>query len=901
MSLQVLREWLVRLGATVTRRRSDADVEDELRLHLELAAEAERGRGLSPEDAARAARLRAGGLSQALNHQRDQRALPWLEDLWRDTGYALRTLMRARGFAFAAIASLALGIGANTAIFTLVDAVLFRTVPVHESERLFFFGHDPGPDVELSGNYPVFERYRTAPVFSGVTAYRSRTFRVRTSGGTERVNGQYVSGNYHAVVGAAMALGRGFSSEPDRQAGSSMLAVVSHEYWNTRLGGSADVIGRTLTIDDRQVTVVGVTAPEFHGFNAGSRFHITLPLSVMALDDPKFFDAHDGWTAFTILGRLAPGVSDARAMAATDALFQQFMVEPPNAWARGPNSQRFRAAALVPAAGGTLALRRQYGQPLWILMAMVGSLLLVACANVASLVLARAADRSGEIAVRLSIGAGRARLIRQLLTESIVLAVLGGAAGVVAAIWSTGAILSIFAIGPSPAVIDASLNLRVLGATTAVVLVTAIGVGLVPAFRATRLDLAPTLKDGVRSIHGARRPALAKTLVVAQIALAMVLVTAAILLSRTLHKLHTFNAGFSRDQVVLADVDLTGARLAPAARERAFADLLERLRANGRVQAASLSSRTPIDFSSQLRRIDVAGFEAIPRNGVTTNTVTSDYFRTFSLNLIRGRGFDADDRRQSPAVAVVSNAMAQHFFAGTDPIGQTFVLAPNKHTTTIVGVVQDARHENLRTESPSRMVYLPLSQMSEGQYGTVTVPNQLALAVRTGDDASAVASTLRAELRSISDDAMVRYVRTMTQQIDATLVSERLLAKLSTAFAAVALLLACVGLYGVMAYNVARRRREIGLRIALGALPGSILRRVLREAAVVAAIGIALGIPAALGAMRLLTTYLFELTPHDAATLAGTVGVLLGISIVAGLLPARRAAITDPVEALRES
>jgi macrolide transport system ATP-binding/permease protein len=895
-----VREWLTRLWATIRRTRSDADLEDELRSHLELAAEDERRRGLPPEAAARAARVRAGGVSQAIERQRDQRALPWLEDLGRDVRYAFRTLLRARGFAVVAIISLAVGIGANTAIVTLMDAVLFRTVPVHEPERLFFLGHDPGPNVDLSGNYPIFERYKSTPAFSGVTAYRSRTFRVRTADGIERVPGQYVSGNYHAVVGVPIVLGRGFLSEPDRQPGSAMLAVISHELWTTRFGGSADAIGKTLTISDRQVTIVGVTAAGFHGMNAGARYHITLPMSVMALDEPKFFDAYDGWVELSMIGRLALNTTEPQAAAATEALFQQFIQEPKNGWVRQPNRQRFRNAALVPAARGTFFLRRQYGHSLWVLMAMVAALLLVACANVASLVLARAADRGGEIAIRLSIGAGRSRLIRQLLTESVVLALLGGAAGVLVAIWGTGAILSVFAIGPTPAIIDAAINLRVLAVTTAVVLVTAIAVGLIPAFRSTRLDLAPALKDGMLSVHGARRPALGKTLVVGQIALSMVLVTAAILLSRSLQNLHRLDAGFARDHVVLADVDLAGARLAPEVRQRAFADLLERLRGTATVQSASLSTRTPIDFSTQLRRIEVPGFEAIPLNGVTSNVVTPGYFQTFGLKLIGGRDISDEDRAGSPPVAVISHAMAQHFFAGGDPIGKTFVLGASGRKTTIVGVVEDARHENLRTASPSRMVYLPMSQLSEGPDGAISVPNQLALAVRTGDDATAVASHVRAEMRSISNDALVRYVRTMAQQIDATLIPERLLTTLSTAFAGVALLLACVGLYGVMAYNVARRRREIGLRIALGAFPAAILRHVLREASIVAVIGILVGLPVALGTMRLLDTFLFELDPHDASTLVATVGVLLCISLVAGLLPARRAATIDPVEALRD-
>lgn len=896
----VLREWLSRLWGTFRRGRPDADLQEELRLHLELAAEDDDRRGSAPDAAARAAQLKAGGIAQAIEAQRDQRGLPWLEDLGRDLRYTSHTLINAPGFTIVAVLSLALGIGANTAIFTLMDAVLFRTMPIEQPDRLYFLGHDPGPLLELSSNFPIFERYQTATVFSGVTAYQSRTFLVRTSEATERVVGQYVSGNYHAVVGAPMALGRGFSSEADRQPGGSLLAVISHDYWLTRLGGSADVIGRMLTIGDRSVTIVGVTAQGFHGLNAGQRLHITLPMSVMALDAPRFFGDKSGWIGMAIVGRLASGVSEPEALAATDVLFQRFMQEPDNGWARMPGRDRFRAAALVPAARGTFSLRTQYSKPLWVLMAMVGLLLVIACANVAILFLARSTDRAGEMAVRLSIGAGRSRLIRQLLTESAVLALLGGAAGVMIAIWGTDAILSVFAIGPSPAAIDATLNVHVLAVTAAVVFLTGLGFGVIPALKSTRVDLAPALKDGARAIHGARRPTLGKALVVAQIALCVVLVTAAGLLAGSLSNLKDFDAGFSRDRVLLADIDISGARLSPENRLRFFSELLERMRGMRPVESVSFSSRTPIDFSSQLRRIEVPGFEAIPRNGVSPNTVTPGYFKTFGLNVIRGRDFTDADRQGTQPVAVISDAMARHFFGNGDPIGRTFVLGPDTHKTFIVGVVEDARHERLRSDTPSRMVYLPVAQITAGLDGTINAPNRLALSLRTTEEPAALAADLHREVRAINKDAMLPYVRTLEQQIDAALIPEHLLSTLSSWFAGIALLLACVGLYGVMAYNVARRTREIGLRIALGAFPTAILSRVLRETFVVSAIGVAIGLSIALAATRVLSTYLFGLTPDDPATLVGATGLLLSVALLAGFLPARHAASINPVGALRD-
>ncbi len=897
-----LREWLTRVSGTLGFGRSDADLEEELRLHLDLAIEDARRRGLPPEEAARAATLKSGTVAQAMHAQRDQRALPWLEDLARDLRHTGRMLCRAPGFTAVAVLSLALGIGANTAIFTLMDALLFRTVSVDQPDRLFFLGHDPGPQLDLSSNYPLFERYRTASVFSGVTAYRARTFRVRTLDGVEEVAGQYVSGNYHAVVGAPMALGRGFVSHIDRRSDDGQQAVISYDYWMTRFGGRRDILGQAITIADRSFTIIGVTAHGYQGLNAGERLQITLPLSVLALDSSRFFDDHDAWIGLTIVGRLAPGVSDAQALAAVEVLFQQFIQDPENGWAKLPNRDRFRSAALVPAARGTFWLRQQYAKPLWVLMSMVAVLLIVACANVAILFLARAADRSREMAVRLSIGAGRSRLIRQLLTETVVLALLGGGAGVTLAIWGTRVMLSVFAIGPSPSAIDATLNLRVLAASAAVALLTGIAFGIMPAIASTRVDLARSLKGAGSVMSGGRRELRGKALVVAQVALCIVLVTGAGLLAASLRNLRHFDAGFSRDRVTLADIDLVEAHLTPADRLRAFGNLLERLRAAPGVQAAAFSSRTPIDDSVQLRRIEVAGFEATPLNGVSSNSVSPGYFRTFGLKVIRGRDFADDDRQGNPAVAVVSESMAQHFFGNDDPIGRTFVLSPNKDAIAIVGVVADARHERLRSDTPTRMVYLPLAQISIGVDGAADVPHRLAVSIRTSTsaDPSAAASMLRNAARSISTTAMVSYVRTIEQQVDAVLIPERLLTMLSTGFASIALLLACVGLYGVMAHNVSRRTREIGLRLALGALPGAILAGVIHEVLVVWAIGAAIGLSMALAATRLLSSFLFGLTPRDPVILAGTGGILLAIALIAGFIPARRAAATSPMQALNQ-
>ena len=658
------------------------------------------------------------------------------------------------------------------------------------------------------------------------------------------------------------------------------------------------MIGQPLIVDGHTLSIVGVTAPGFRGLSPGRRVDITVPMSVMALDTPEFLNDHDGWVGMVIVGRLAPHVRDTEALAAADLVFQRYVEEPENRWSRKVNPGEFRAAALVPAARGTWTLREQYSRPLWISMAMVGVVLLIACANVANLLLARAAARSREVAVRLSLGASRGRLARQLLTESLLLACCGGAAGSLVAMWATGAILSFFSIGPSPVSIDTTLNVRVFAFTTAVVALTGLGFGLVPAITSTRLDLAPTLKATAVTTHPGARRALGKSALAAQVALCVLMVSVATLLYRSLSRLEGFDAGFDRERILLADID--GAALDGADRLRVYADAIERLRRVPGVQAVALSSRTPIDFSSQSRRIDVPGAPQTGPigSGVSTNLVTPEYLRTFGIAIIGGRGLTDADRQGAPHVAVVSESMATFYFKGSDPIGRSFILGGEKERTTIVGIVEDVRHEYLRVETTPRMVYTPLAQSGVALGGTLG-PSRLTMALRSTDNPAGIAATVRGELQGLSNRVLIPYVRTMREQVDATLVPEHLLAALSTAFAAIAVLLACVGLYGVMLYNVARHTREIGIRIALGAVPRAVLYRVLCETVTIAGVGVAFGVSIALATTPMLSTFLFQLAPRDPATLIGTAALLLLVAAAAGFVPARHAAAVNPVTALR--
>jgi predicted permease len=674
--------------------------------------------------------------------------------------------------------------------------------------------------------------------------------------------------------------------------------VISDGYWARAFGRAPDVIGKTLTIRGRPAAIVGVTASGFYGFEPGSHVDITLPMSVRALDDAQFLDDHGGWTGMRIVGRLKVGES--QALAAVDALFQQYMVEPENRWARDAGSTHFKSAALVPAARGDQDLRLRYATALTVLMAMVGVVLLIACANVANLQLARAAARAKEIAVRASIGASRRRLVRQLLTESFLLACCGGALGLLVAVWSTSVILALFETGQNPVLIDVTLNIRVLAFTTAVSVLTGVAFGLVPAFRATRVDLTPALKESGDIATRGRRSTVATTLVVTQIALCVLVISTAGLLVRSLRNLRSLDTGFARHKVLLFNLDLAGPAFSPDRRHTFYADLLDRLRGLPGVESVSSSTRSPIDDTRVLRRIDVPGFQSTERHGVSTNVVTPGYFQTFGMRLIRGRGFGAEDRPATPRVAVVGESMARFYFGQSDPIGRTFVLGGEKDATTIVGVVQDVRHERMR-EAPPKMVYTLLAQSASVVTfgGGSAVPQRVSVAIRSQGTPGGLAASVGTEVRGLSRDAMVSYVRTMEQQVDAALVRERVLASLSTGFGLLALALACVGLYGVMSYSVARRGREIGIRIALGASRMTVLQQILRETLAVALAGVALGLGAALAATQIVSRFLFELTPRDPLTLAMAASLLLLTTAVAGFLPARRAAHVDPMQALR--
>ena len=903
--------WLFR------RDRAECDLNEELEAFVEIAARDRMRTGAAPAEARRLAALDLGGVEQTKELIRAGRHGAWLDALGQDIRYGIRQVRRNPAFSLVAVATLALGIGANTAIFTLFEVVMWRTVPLPRPHELHFLGHDPGPRLSTSSNYPLYERYQQLEAFRGVTASWGSSFRVADASGTEIVTGAYVSGNYHAVLEVPMALGRGFTSEPDRDP-SRQVAVISGDYWARKFGCRPDILGETLLVNGRAYTIVGITRA-FTGLAPGRTSHIVLPMSARALEDPGFFDAYDGWLGnLTIIGRLKAERTVAAANAQADAVFQQFMREPENVWARNDLAPEFQgtvfvAATLVPASRGADGLRAQYGTPIRLLLAIVAIVLVIACANVANLLLTRATSRQKEIAIRLSMGAGRLRIVRQLLTESALLAALGGAGGLLLAIWSAQAIAALFAVGQSPLHLDVWPNRAVLAFTALISVGCTLAFGVVPALRATQVRLTPALKDTSdfwRSRPG-RRVSLGKLLVVGQVALSVVVVAGAALLGRSLLSLQTFDAGFERTRVLLFTIETPAERFDAAQRVRFYDELLERLRARPGVIATAYSLRTPVDTSTQVRRFQVPGGLVRPgAQGVSVNVVTPEYFRVFGIPLLAGRSLSSADTAAAPRVAVAGQRLVRAFFGDGDPIGRSVILGGDTHPITIVGVVGDVLHERLRAEQPTPMLYTPLMQYTgagvfdaqppgdRGLIGPAVTP-RLTAEIRTASDPAALTASIAGEARSLDKAAIVSYVRTMADQVDGSVNQERVLARLSLAFAALATMLTSVGLFGVMSYTVLRRTKEIGIRVALGATRIVVLSRVLGDAVVVAMGGIVLGLAVAIVATRVLARFLFGLSPHDPATLGATATVLFVTMIAAAWLPARRAATIDPMHALR--
>jgi predicted permease len=874
--------WWQRL---LRRRLLERQLDAELRDHLQRQTADYVAAGLSQAEARRRAILEFGGFEQIREQCRDARGTRFVEDCVQDARYALRTLGKRPGFVLASILLLGLGIGVNTAIFSLLHAVLFREVVAAAPGELYFVGHRHGERMHAVSNYPLVERVRDrSDVFAGLTAYTLTTFKIANGDEVDRVAGEYVAGNYHGMLGVRFALGRGFTAESDRPSEDSFIAVISDHYWARAFNRTPDVVGKPIRVDGRAVTIVGVTAPGFEGFTPGRPPDITLPLALKAAGEPDYLTMHDTWTSLVMVARLASGVSEQQANSAMDVVFRQYLSEPANAW------YKIDSTVLLAARWGSGELRQRYAVSLTVLMAMVVVVLIIAMANFALLQLSRGSARAKEMSIRLSIGAGRWRLVRQLVTESLLLAIAGGSFGFLLASWGTSFIASLFRGDHHPVVLNVQVNGLVLGFAVAITIVAGLVCGLTPALAATRLDLVSALKDlPASTAPRVRRWNVRRLLVAGQVALCLLLVTGAGLLVRTLKNLQAPDGTFDGAGVVLFAIEARGSDVPEDYWPRSCAAVLDRLSEHREIAASACSTSTPVDMTES-RRGAVAGTTPVP-GGVLANVVTPGFFRTFSIPLVRGRTFTVQDSPTAPLVGVVNERLARLAFGEADPLGRTFHFraAPNQ-LITIIGIVRDVRHNPREAASPT--VYTPLGQGGE-------IEEWMTVAVRSPRDDRRVADTLRSAVAAAGAEVIVTRPRTFGEQMGGLLTRERVLALLSGWFGILALVLACVGLYGVMSQDVTRRRQEIGIRLALGAEPSRVLGDVIRDAAIVASVGIVAGTGAALGLSKLIAGLLFDVSARDPLTLATAAAVLAITTLLAGYLPARRAARVDPTTVLR--
>ncbi len=877
--MATLREWFLRLWGTFRPGRRDADLEAELRAHLEMAAEDERRRAGGGENAGRAAVMRHGGVAQSMEVFRDQRGLPWVSDMVRDLRYGLRALRRNPLFASVAVLTLALGIGANTAIFSLADAVLLRALPVTNPQDLVVLRQrGQGGDIFPFTSAAAVDLAASRDVLSGLAAFRPRqSTHVSVNGETELALTQLVSGNYHAVLGIRPVMGRTLT-EQDRDP----VAVISHRYWQRRFGGDPNVVGRVLEIEGRAFTIAGVTPPEFFGTQPGRYVDVTAPLATQLVAMPP----NARW--LYLVGRLAPGVSRDQARAALRVRWTQ-LAAASSSKTRPPATLELDAGAQ-----GLNELRREFSLPLRILMATVAIVLLVACANLAGLLIVRSSARQREIAIRLSLGAARGRIVRQLLTESALLAAAGGAAGVALAYWLIDLILAMMSRGRGPIVLDVAPNARTLAFAAAVTIVTTALFGLLPALAASRTDVQPGLKQSASGADRARNR-WGRAMVATQVALLVLLLTSAGLFTRTLQKLRAVDIGFRQDQVLVVGVS-TGPAYRGGRGRALYEELYARFGALPGVRSVSMAMDTPpLGGLSMAAGIAIPGRPPDPEDAppVYHNFVGPRFCETLGIPVLAGRDLETGDDARAPRRVVISESVARRYFPGEDPLGRQILV--RGVGASIVGVVKDVRYSSVRADAPL-MIYRPYRQESDAPANTFLIRTSSA-GVET------LMPLLGAEVRAAAPALPPPSVVRLEDQVAAVLVEERMLAALSSAIGALAAILAAVGIYSTVASAVARRQREIGVRMALGARPGQVARMVVGEAFAIVGGGLALGIPAAfagaLAARSLLAGVLFELSPTDPRTLSSVTATILAIASLAAYLPARRAARIDPVASLK--
>jgi predicted permease len=883
--MTTLRVLLSRLlGSLGWRPR---DLTDDIQAHLDLLAGEYERKGMSPADARLAARREFGGVAAAEERYREQRRLPGLDVLVQDVRYALRTMVRAPGFTAIAVLTLALGIGANAAIFQVLYALVIKPLPVRDPHQLV----DVQPMHNGSGqsfSYPLLREMSARQkavqgifVSSGVIGEWVIDGRKPSA----PVDGRMATGNYFALLGTGAQMGRVLTETDDRPS-ATPVAVISDAFWRRELGARTDALGKVLSIKNVHVTVVGVTRPEFFGETVGSYPDVWIPLSLVSQLDPKSMSAGTVW--LQPMARLRPDVTLPQAEAQLDALFRQLR-HLTIQW-KDVSDDRL---TLLPAAHGLGSLHEEFGRPLWILMGIVGMLALIACCNLANLLLARATARTHEIGVRLAVGATRARLLRQLLTESALLAAIGGGLALLLAGATARALVQLATIGQQ---LELSIesDWRIAAFTALIAIVAVFVFGLAPALAATRVGVSSTLQGGRRTHTGSRsRHLTSNAFVVAQVMLCLMLVAGASLLTRSFWKLTHQDFGYQPERVLTANLSFNFENMkpyfSPAFRQR----LYEQVRAIPDIRNASLSMGGPLGNMSDGATLTLPGRVATDGDTVTLIRVYPHYFETMGIPILAGRAINEDDRKGAEGVAVISETTARTFFGNESPVGRIFAYGPHfdaGKSIRIVGVARDVRYENPR-EPFKRVVFVPMEQIR-----AFSVPE---IVIQVDGNASAFVEPLRKTVRDVAPGLSIWRLETLSETALVRLRRERLLAWLSGMFGVLALILASIGLYGVVSYRVELRTQEIGIRLALGANPRRLRAMLLREVLQMLGIGLAAGALATLALTGLLKTILFELSPRDPGTLVSAAVVLTAVAIIAGFVPARRASRLDPMTALR--
>ena len=998
------------------RKRMLENLDRDIRDHIDTETQDNIARGMPPEEARYAALRKFGNVRRVKEETREAWSFVWLEQLLQDVRFGLRMLGKKPGFTAIAVLTLALGIGANTAIFSLIDAVMLRSLPVENPSQLVLlkWGARKSPNIQgymsagdcptdmrhiarnpsgCSFSEPMFREIAQANAFSGTAAF-ANTGRLNLTGNGPAavINGQLVSGDFFRTMGLKAAIGRLLDAADDTPS-AAPVTVLNYGYWQSAFGGSRDVIGRTIELNSIPFTIVGVAEPRFTGITPGSDYDVWLPLSDgqrIGTSGPFLWQNRHDDVAFwwlTIIGRLKPETQLAQAQAVVSGIFQNEMLHgsvplfhggmagppasrpgPPAGGAAvrremamgdmpapvpltpgtGPidapkkapkgaapqaadnkptvNSALSEAApasspttlstaadnpelTLVPAQSGLTGDRTRYSDPLYVLMLSVGIILLIACANVAGLMLARAAARQKEMAVRLALGAGRTRIVRQLLTESVMLSVAGGALGILFAYWGAHAIVSFVSSNQTrPLGFAMGIDLRVLGFTVAVSLITGIFFGLAPAFRSARVDLTPTLKDGEGSSarwgHGGGKwLSMSNLLVVAQMALAIVVLVGAGLLVRSLANLRSVDVGFDSHNILIFRIDPTLIGYKGPQVDSFYRDLQGRLSETPGVKSASYSMMPLLDNGLMITMFHWPGTPQDQESEADMLGVGPNFFETLHIPFLAGRGFNASDFElaasnsgatptSAPTPVIVNHAFIEKYVGKENPIGKQFggspasAQGPASAGYEIVGVVRDAKYNDLRREIHA-MMYMPQSAGSA------------AFELRTAADPQAILPAIRNVVAQVNADLPLFDVKTESEQIDRLLFQERLVARLSSFFGLLALVLACIGLYGLLSYEVSRRTREIGIRLALGAQAGDVLRLVVKQGIVLALVGAAAGIGVALGVTRYLTSMLYDIHANDPLTMIAVAALLTLVALAACYIPARRAMRVDPMVALR--